>query len=277
MKSLPGTLGLGHDNGPARRWLPCSLGVPALVLCCIRPSLETIVGGVACIVGVGLAFSLASVRRAWRLADRGEGWGLGPASLRVIGVGAALFILQSGISRFVRTFAVESFRIPAGSMLPTLLVGDQILVDKFTFGPLLLLPGRSASFGRLPGRRRPQPGDVIVFIYPKNRDQDFIKRVAAVEGETIEVRAQHVFVNGVPRDDPGCVAGLPGSSEGDFFGPFVVPADHVFVMGDNRRNSYDSRFWGPVPLPDVKGLARSVYFSDGDNGIRWDRIGRAIQ
>jgi signal peptidase I len=182
----------------------------------------------------------------------------------------------------IRTFVVQAFKIPSGSMLPTLQIGDHILVNKFVFGPRLEVPLTQLSLGHLPGLRKPRPGDVVVFIYPQDRSKDFIKRVVAVEGQTVEVRDRKLYIDGHPVPDPhahftprreGMVA------SGDNFGPFTVPKDHVFVMGDNRDQSYDSRFWGPVPLEDVKGLATVIYWSwDGpDSWVRWDRLGRLVE
>src|SRR5215470_3520601 len=160
----------------------------------------------------------------------------------------------------IRTFIVQAFKIPSGSMLPTLQIGDHILVNKFLYGPRLEIPLTQMSLGRLPGLRKPRPGDVIVFIWPKDRSKDFIKRVIAVEGQTVEVKNRQVLIDGKPMDDPHASysaehAGSPGST----FGPFTVPPGTVFVMGDNRDQSYDSRFWGPVPISDIKGLAMIIY------------------
>jgi signal peptidase I len=181
----------------------------------------------------------------------------------------------------IRTFVVQAFKIPSGSMLPTLQIGDHILVNKFLYGPRLEIPLTQMSLGRLPGLRKPRPGDVIVFIWPKDRSKDFIKRVIAVEGQTVEVRNRQVFIDGKPWDDPHATwvmqRGLGGAA-GDNYGPYTVPADHVFVMGDNRDQSYDSRFWGPVPIADIKGEALVIYWSwDGpDRWVRWERLGRLV-
>ena len=181
----------------------------------------------------------------------------------------------------IRTFVVQAFKIPSGSMLPTLQIGDHILVNKFLYGPRLEIPLTQISLGRLPGLRKPRPGDVIVFIWPKDRSKDFIKRVIAVEGQTVEVRNRQVFIDGKPWDDPHATwvmqRGLGGAA-GDNYGPYTVPPDHVFVMGDNRDQSYDSRFWGPVPIADIKGQALVIYWSwDGpDRWVRWERLGRLV-
>jgi signal peptidase I len=177
----------------------------------------------------------------------------------------------------IRTFVVQAFKIPSGSMLPTLQIGDHILVNKFIYGPRLEIPLTQHSLGQLPGLRAPAPGDVVVFIWPKDRSKDFIKRVVAVEGETIEVRNKQLLRNGKPVDDPHANY-VAGHGPGENYGPFTVPARHVFVMGDNRDQSYDSRFWGAVPIADIKGKALIIYWSwDGpDRWVRWERIGRLV-
>jgi signal peptidase I len=178
------------------------------------------------------------------------------------------------LALLIRTFAVQAFKIPSGSMLPTLQIGDHILVNKFVYGPRLEVPLTQWSLGQLPGLRKPRQGDIVVFIYPRERDKDFIKRIVAVEGQTVEVRGTTVLVDGKPFDDGH--ARWVKRDHGDF-GPYTVPPDHVFVMGDNRDESYDSRFWGPVPMSDIKGVAMVIYWSwGGDHWVRWDRIGRLV-
>ena len=178
----------------------------------------------------------------------------------------------------IRTFVVQAFKIPSGSMLPTLQIGDHILVNKFVYGPRFEIPLTQLSLGQLPGLRKPRPGDVVVFIWPKDRSKDFIKRVVAVEGETLEVRNHQLFVDGKARDDPHATWATQAGAPGERYGPFTVPPGHVFVMGDNRDQSYDSRFWGPVSLADIKGKALIIYWSwDGpDRWVRWERIGRLV-
>jgi signal peptidase I len=175
----------------------------------------------------------------------------------------------------IRTFVVQAFKIPSGSMLPTLQIGDHILVNKFIYGPRIEVPLTQYSFGQLPGLREPRRGDVIVFVYPKERDKDFIKRIVAVEGQTVEVRGTRLLVNGSVVEDPNAHY---VKRDHVAYGPYQVPAGHVFVMGDNRDESYDSRFWGPVPLEDIKGLALVIYWSwGGENWVRWNRLGRLVQ
>jgi len=183
----------------------------------------------------------------------------------------------------IRTFVVQAFKIPSGSMLPTLQIGDHILVNKFLYGPRLEVPLTQISLGQLPGLRKPKPGDVVVFIWPKDRTKDFIKRVIAVEGQTVEIRDRKVFIDGKPWDDPHATwvaqqRGVSSGGAGDDYPPTVVPKDHVFVMGDNRDQSYDSRFWGPVPIADIKGQALVIYWSwdGGGRWVRWERLGRLV-
>jgi len=174
----------------------------------------------------------------------------------------------------IRTFVVQAFKIPSGSMLPTLQIGDHILVNKFIYGPRLEVPLTQWSLGQLPGLREPRAGDVVVFIYPKERDKDFIKRIVAVAGQTVEARGNTLLIDGKQVEDAH--AHYEKRDHVDF-GPYTVPAGHVFVMGDNRDESYDSRFWGPVPIQDIKGLAMVIYWSwGGENFVRWDRLGRLV-
>jgi len=179
------------------------------------------------------------------------------------------------IALFVRTFIVQAFKIPSGSMLPTLQIGDHILVNKLAYGIRMPVLGENlVHFGT------PQPGDVIVFVYPVDPSKDFIKRVIGLPGDVIRVRNKRVFVNGVPRDDPHAyfadgVDERGGGVPRDNFGPVTVPPDHFFVMGDNRDRSYDSRFWGFVSFDEIRGKAILIYWSsDGtDRWARWERIG----
>lgn len=178
----------------------------------------------------------------------------------------------------IRTCFVQSFKIPSGSMLDTLVIGDCLLVNKFIYG--IKVPFTDL---RLPGFRDPQRGDVIVFKYPEDRSKDFIKRLIGVPGDQILIRDKRVYINGILYRNPHQVHKdrqmLPGIvAPRDNFGPVRVPAGGYFVMGDNRDNSYDSRFWGFVGKSDLVGLAFIKYWSwDRDRWLpRWQRIGKLI-
>ena len=181
------------------------------------------------------------------------------------------------LALFIRSFIVQAFKIPSGSMLPTLQIGDHILVNKFLYGLRLPYPLETVvvQWGQ------PHQSDVIVFVYPKDRSKDFIKRVVAVGGDTVEIRHKQVYVNGVKFAVPQATFAdedreILGSR--DNFGPITVPPHKLFVMGDNRDRSHDSRFWGFADLDDVKGKAFLIYWSwDGeDRWVRWERIGELI-
>src|SRR2546422_11536651 len=140
------------------------------------------------------------------------------------------------LALLIRMFVVQAFKIPSGSMLPTLQIGDHILVNKFIYGARIEIPLTQVSLGQLPGLHEPRPGDVIVFIWPKDRSKDFIKRVIAVGAQTVEVRSKQVYINGKPWDDPHATFTPPrgGPGTGENYGPYTVPAGTVYVMGDNR-------------------------------------------
>ena len=191
---------------------------------------------------------------------------------------AESFIWALAIALLIRTFVLQPFEIPSGSMENTLLVGDHIFVNKFIYGTRIPFTDK-----RIWKIRDPKRGDVIVFEFPPDRSKDFIKRVIGVPGDMIMVRNKHVYVNGIPYRNPHAMHTdpevLPGSrSPRDNFGPVRVPAGDYFVMGDNRDNSYDSRFWGFVPNSDILGPAFIKYWSwDGDTWrVRWGDIGRLI-
>ena len=182
------------------------------------------------------------------------------------------------LALFIRTFIVQAFKIPSGSMLATLQIGDHILVNKLRYGIRVPIIGE-----RVVRFSDPRRGDIIVFVYPVDTSKDFIKRVVGAPGDSVEIRHKQLYVNDEKVDDPHAnfVDG-PGDtsrlSPRDNYGPVTVPEDKVFVMGDNRDRSYDSRFWGFVPIDDVKGKAFVIYWSwDGeDRWVRWERIGDLI-
>jgi signal peptidase I len=205
----------------------------------------------------------------------------------------------------VRAFLVEAFKIPSGSMEGTLLVGDFLLVNKLVYGAEVPLLGR-----QLPAVRQPRVGDVVVFQWPEDTKKNFVKRLVGLPNDTVEMRGGTLYRNGLAPLEPYVVRSALGhESAGDEFrwqrdylpegfdarrydpsrnnwGPLVVPARHYFVLGDNRDNSLDSRYWGFVPDTLVRGSPIFVYFSyDPDSGrafdwltrVRWQRLGELIR
>jgi signal peptidase I len=174
---------------------------------------------------------------------------------------AEAIVIAILVAFFIRTFVVQAFKIPSGSMKPTLLIGDHLLVNKFIYGVKIPFVRKT-----LISVSEPKRGDVVVFIYPEDRSKDFIKRVIGVGGDTIEIRNKKIFLNGLPyHDTHGIYADdfvIPGAIQPrDNFGPFKVPQGALFTMGDNRDQSYDSRFWGVVEVKDVLGKAMIIYWS----------------
>ncbi len=183
------------------------------------------------------------------------------------------------LALFIRTFVVQAFKIPSGSMKETLQIGDHILVNKFIYG--IKLPFVQKTIIPI---KEPRKDDIIVFRYPENPKLDFIKRVVGVEGDVIEVRNKKLYVNDklveqayAIHTDPHIIPAV--YNKRDNFGPVIVPPDSLFVMGDNRDNSKDSRFWGFVNLKAVKGKAFMIYWSWNKNNsqtllnyVRWDRL-----
>jgi signal peptidase I len=213
---------------------------------------------------------------------------------------AESILVAIAVAMALRAFVVEAFKIPSGSMIPTLQVGDHIFVNKFTYGPAVPWT-RTRLWSRMP----PGRGDVIVFSYPEHPDQDFIKRVIAIPGDRLEARGGHPSING--WEVPSCPVGpyayteAPDGAkhEGEVFvefledeayltlydrgtlaseyqGPYFVPPNQVWVMGDNRNNSHDSRMWfggqgGGVPFENIKGRALFIWLSVADS-MDWSRI-----
>ena len=171
------------------------------------------------------------------------------------------------LALFIRTFVVQAFKIPTGSMEENLLIGDHLLVNKFVFAPTATPVERALlPIGTI------KRGDVIVFKYPEEPDRDFIKRVIGLPGETVELREKKVYINGSGLDEPYVHFLQPPGGASEFhevtsydvrerFGPVTVPPNQYFVMGDNRDNSQDSRYWGFLPRDYVKGRALLIYWS----------------
>jgi len=238
---------------------------------------------------------------ALRLVNRspGQHWGLFLEWAKSFTIAIILFL-------FVRTFLVEAFKIPSGSMEKTLLVGDFLLVNKMVYGAEIPFTGK-----HLPAIRHPQRGDVIVFQWPLDPTKNFVKRLVGVPGDTLEMKGGELYVNGEhqneryvshsePDMDPSppdfdwqkkylvktaeAASGPPPSRNN--WGPLVVPKDEYFVLGDNRDNSLDSRYWQFVPDSLIRGRPMFVYYSyDPDSldrmswltRIRWTRIGERVR
>jgi len=180
----------------------------------------------------------------------------------------------------IRTFVVQAFKIPSGSMEDTLLIGDHLLVNKFIYGTQLPFTDK-----QILTLRDPKRGDVVVFEYPEDPRKDFIKRVIGLPGDVVEGKDKKVYVNGKLYENVHEVhkeiENIPKEQNPrDTFGPIVVPENSYFVMGDNRDRSYDSRFWKFVRRDQLKGLAFIKYWSiDGPwykFNIRWRNIGQLI-
>ena len=210
---------------------------------------------------------------------------------------AEALIIAVILALTIRVFLVQAFKIPSGSMIPTLLIGDHILVSKLAYGLQLpqdcefqvaFPPITCFSSTMVMDFEPPQRGDVIVFRYPEDENKDFIKRVIGTPGDVIEIHNKQIVINGKPFDDKAFTQRVdPGMIDGrinprDNLGPLTVPPDSYFVMGDNRDQSLDSRFWGFVKMNKIKGRAFLVYWSWNGQGswadwIRWGRIGKGIE
>ncbi len=204
--------------------------------------------------------------------------GLLPRHGKLVEYGEA-FVVAILLATVIRGGVVQAFKIPSGSMLPTLQIGDHLLVNKFLYG--IRIPYTGVRVFRI---RPPKRGDIVVFAYPVDDSKDFIKRIIGEPGDRVEVRDKKVFINGKPLDDPWGVhvdAGtMPeGFDRRDYFGPVVVPPGQYFVMGDNRDRSYDSRFWGFVEDARIRGKAFIIYWSwDPERHLpRLGRIGRILR
>ncbi|GAB4367077.1 MAG: signal peptidase I [Deltaproteobacteria bacterium] len=188
---------------------------------------------------------------------------------------AEAFVVALLIALVVRTFVVQAFKIPSGSMETTLLVGDHIFVNKFLYGyHIPYTKGRVLRF------TTPKRGDIIVFVFPEDPEKDFIKRVIGTPGDTVEIRNKQVLLNGTPLEEPYARYADGRMIDGfvrtrDNMPPLKVPPGMYFVMGDNRDRSYDSRFWGFVSEEAILGKAMFIYFSiDWSREVRWYQVWR---
>lgn len=177
------------------------------------------------------------------------------------------------LALFVRTFFAQAFRIPSESMEDTLLVGDFLFANKLIYGAKIPFIDK-----HLPSIRDPRPGDIIIFKYPGDEKTPYIKRCVAVAGQTVELKGSTLYVDGVAREEP-FTKYVRGENLPRRFGPITVPEGHVFMMGDNRDNSSDSRVWGALDKDLIMGKAMFIYFSwnSKNHMIRFSRIGDIIR
>jgi signal peptidase I len=207
---------------------------------------------------------------------------------------------------FIRTFVVQAFKIPSGSMLETLQIGDHLLVNKMTRGTIVEIPLTRITLFHVPRLREPQRGEILVFQFPRDPSRDFIKRVIGLPGEILAIRDKRVYINGKLLEEPYVIyrGGAPAANpapptlriaanpveacgarerrymqERDEYGPCLVPEGHLFMMGDNRDQSEDSRAWGPLPVELIRGKAFLIYWSwDRERFLpRWSRIGTLVR
>ncbi|ACL03069.1 signal peptidase I [Desulfatibacillum aliphaticivorans] len=180
------------------------------------------------------------------------------------------------LALFIRAFLVAPFKIPSGSMEDTLLIGDQIFVSKFSYG--IRLPFSNKV---LIPTGKPDHGDIIVFIFPRDRKLDYVKRVIGLPGDEVQVHQGIVYINKKRYEKQwGILKGSENRGMPQFrdFGPIVVPENSLFAMGDNRDNSSDSRYWGFVPYENLRGRAFMIYFSKDKSifDVRWNRIAKIL-
>ena len=183
------------------------------------------------------------------------------------------------LALLIRAYIIQAFKIPSGSMIPTLVIGDHILVNKFLYGTKIPF-----SETMVLEFTKPEKGNIIVFKYPEDPTRDFIKRIIAVEGDVVESKNKTIYVNGKQTSEPytqhtdNSIRPM-GIEPRDNFGPLIVPRNKFFVMGDNRDQSYDSRYWGYVDRKDIKGKALILYWSwdSKNNWVRFARIGRLVK
>ena len=266
------TIGLGHIySGRAKKGIALFFGqyvalIVGMISLFIYPSLFVLS---ACVL-FGFAYFIYSLIDAIQISKklkasyqlkRYNRWYI---YLAVLIIGS--FVIQPIASNSIKSYIVQAYKIPAGSLKPTLLAGDQILAKT----------GLSVKTGV-------QKGDIVIFPYPEDPSKDFIKRIVAVGGETIEIKEKKVYINDKLIHEPYIISSdtriIPGNvAPRDNMSSIKIPDDSLFVMGDNRDNSHDSRFWGFVKKSSVTGKASIIYWSwDRKNlKIRWDRIGKTI-
>jgi signal peptidase I len=265
------TMGLGHlYSGSPKRGLflfaitKILLIVYAVSALIITPNLAALVFA---LVG-GLAFTIFCVIDAVLIARRNkENYELMKYNRWFVYVGYVVvlsFLVSTLVSTGVKASLIQAYKIPSGAMIPTLLIGDHFLVNKLIY--------KTAE---------PKRGDIIIFPYPEDPSRAFVKRLIAVEGDVIEIRDKRVYINGKEQSEPYKINTDTSSfrDQRDNFGPVTIPPGKLFFMGDNRDQSYDSRFWGYVPRDTIEGKVMSLYWSwdKVNHEVRWDRIGKHVQ
>lgn len=198
---------------------------------------------------------------------------------------AEALVIALILALLIRTFIIQAFKIPTGSMEPTLLVGDHLLVSKFSYGIHVPNEIPFTSIQLFPDYRFfssvPERGDIVVFKFPLEPEKDFIKRVVGLPGETIQVIQQRVYINDKLLKEPHAHHSQRPSldfGKRDNMPPLRIPEGHIFVMGDNRENSSDSRMWGVLDLKNLRGKAQWIYWSwdSKDTSLRTDRLGTSV-
>ncbi|MDH5526066.1 MAG: signal peptidase I [Nitrospirota bacterium] len=264
-------VGVGHVYvGRGRTGLFLMLVPPAVLLAAMwtlvaldGPLIPVVFGYFVLSVAVWLGQMVWAVRIALR---EGEEYCIGPWNRPAVYLGVILLSVTASMAQSLgEAQGVPPYRVSSGSMLPALEIGDHVLVVRFTERDT-----------------HPQRGDVIIFAYPEDRTKAFIKRVIGMPGDTLEIREKVVYLNGepyrIPQEqhlDPRTLSA--DQNPRDFMSMVRVPEGHYFVMGDNRDHALDSRFWGFLPHEDVRGRARVIHWSLGPNGVRWDRVGMAVE
>lgn len=254
----------------------CVLAIPLVTVIALFLPAALTAGVLACGLLLALGVWIWGIIDAWRVARRTQGYSLKP--WQTTGLYTLVFLLCVGLVlpsmiRYVRNHQVQAFKTPSGSMMPTVQPGDFIFANK--------------SYNCPDCRKSIRHGDVAIFVYPNNRNWYYIKRIIGMPGDTVSIEAGNVSVNGEPLGETvGNRATKTERYEGrewkvdagggiDDFSVEVKPG-HVFVLGDNRTASNDSRVFGQVPLADVVGRARQIWFSKNEEGVQWGRVGESL-